>query len=116
MYKVQKFMTLSNHGYLGYVVIVNERFWRDLSGDVRSAITDALSRATEFANTIAKSENDNALERIRALGTTALITLTAEEKSQWKNALAVTHTAFRRRMGSRLLDAVHAAARTPLLG
>jgi C4-dicarboxylate-binding protein DctP len=116
MYKVQKFMTLSNHGYLGYVVIVNERFWRDLSGDVRSAIADALSRATEFADTIAKSENDNALERIRALGTTVLITLTAEEKLQWKKALAVTHSAFRRRMGSRLLDAVHAAARTPLLG
>lgn len=116
MYKVQKFMTLSNHGYLGYVVIVKERFWRDLPGDIRSAVAEALSRASAFANAIAEKENANALERIRALGTTALITLTAQDKLRWKDALAITHSEFRRRMGSRLLDAVHAATRTPLLG
>jgi C4-dicarboxylate-binding protein DctP len=116
MYEVQKFMTLSSHGYLGYVVIVNERFWRDLPGEFRSAITEALAKASAFANAIAKTENDNALERIRALGTTSVITLTAEDKLRWKSALAVTHSAFRRRMGSRLLDAVYAAAGTRALG
>ena len=116
MYKVQKFMTLSNHGYLGYVVIVKERFWRDLPGDIRSAMTNALKQASAFSNTIAKTENENALDRIRALNTTALITLTQAEKLQWKEALAVTHSDFRRRMGPRLLDAVHAATRTAPLG
>jgi C4-dicarboxylate-binding protein DctP len=109
-------MTLSNHGYLRYVVMVKDRFWRDLSGDVRTAIADALKQATTYANAIAKEENENALEKIRVLGSTALITLTEKEKLQWKSALAVTHTEFRRRIGSKLLDAVHAATGTPLLG
>jgi C4-dicarboxylate-binding protein DctP len=116
MYKVQKFMTLSNHGYLGYVVMVKERFWRDLPGDIRAAIAQALARATTYANAIAKEENEKALERVRLLGSTALITLTEEEKLRWKNVLATTHREFRRRMGSRLLDAVYAATGTPPLG
>ena len=30
MYEVQKYLTLSNHGYLGYAVIVNKKFWDGL--------------------------------------------------------------------------------------
>jgi len=73
IYKVQKFMTLSNHGYLGYVVIVKERFWRDLSSDVRRAISEALAKATDFANEIAKRDNDSALQQIRSIGGTSIL-------------------------------------------
>jgi C4-dicarboxylate-binding protein DctP len=116
MYKVQRFMTLSNHGYLGYVVMVNDRFWRGLPHDVRTAIASALARASTHTNAVAKHENEQALQKIGVFGTTTLITLTEDEKRQWKNALAVTHRDFRRRMGPQLLDAVHAATGTPPLG
>jgi C4-dicarboxylate-binding protein DctP len=116
IYKVQKFMTLSNHGYLGYVVIVKERFWLDLSSDVRRAVKESLAKATAFANEIAKSDNDNALRQIRAIGGTSLVQLDDGQRASWKKSLAVTHSEFRKRMGSGLLDAVYAASKTQPMG
>jgi C4-dicarboxylate-binding protein DctP len=37
MHEVQKHMTLSEHGYLGYAVITNKKFWDGLPADVRGA-------------------------------------------------------------------------------
>ena len=42
MHEVQKYLTLSNHGYLGYAVIVNKKFWDGLPGDVRTALEKAM--------------------------------------------------------------------------
>ncbi len=114
--KVQRYMTLSNHGYLGYVVLVKERFWHDLPGDVRQVVHDCLAKATAYANEIAKSENDVALVKIRQAGTTVLMELPPENREKWKAALAPTHAEFRRRMGSRLMDAVYSTMQTQPLG
>ena len=35
MHEVQKYATLTNHGYLGYAVIVNKKFWDGLPADIR---------------------------------------------------------------------------------
>ena len=35
MHEVQKYVTVSNHGYLGYAVIVNKKFWDGLPADIR---------------------------------------------------------------------------------
>jgi len=116
MYTVQKFMTKSDHGYLGYVVVANERFWRELPSDIRSAALAALKRASDLADAIAQRENDAALDRIKSMGTTEILALTDDAKQSWKRALAVTYSEFRRRMGSRLLDVVARATGSSLLG
>ena len=36
MHEVQKYMTLTNHGYIGYAVVVNKKFWDGLPADVRA--------------------------------------------------------------------------------
>ena len=112
MNKVQRYMTLSNHGYLGYVVLVKERFWRDLPSEVREVVRSCLAKATAYANEIAKSENDAALVKIRQAGTTVLMELPPANREMWKAALASTHSEFRRRMGSDLIDAVYATMQT----
>ncbi len=38
MHEVQKHATLSNHGYLGYAVIVNKKFWDGLPADTRAQV------------------------------------------------------------------------------
>ena len=35
MHEVQKYLTLSDHGYIGYAVIVNKKFWDGLPADIR---------------------------------------------------------------------------------
>ena len=71
MHEVQKYVTVTDHGYLGYAVIVNKKFWDGLPADVRTTLEGAMEEATKYANDIAKKENDDALEAVKASGKTA---------------------------------------------
>ena len=50
MHEVQKYMTMTNHGYIGYVVVVNKKFWDGLPADIRGELEKAMKEATIFAN------------------------------------------------------------------
>src|SRR5829696_7662917 len=64
-YEVQKFATLSDHGYLGYAVIANKKFWEGLPTDVRGQLEAAMKDATVYANEISQQENDDAMREMR---------------------------------------------------
>ncbi|MCI4441814.1 TRAP transporter substrate-binding protein, partial [Tibeticola sp.] len=74
MHEVQKHLSLTNHGYLGYAVITNKRFWDGLPADIRTELEQALKEATDYANKIAQEENDSALEAVRKSGKTTVYT------------------------------------------
>ncbi len=65
MDEVQKYTTLTNHGYIGYVVVVNKKFWDGLPGDIRGQLEKAMKEATAFANTTSAQENDEALDAMK---------------------------------------------------
>jgi ABC-type nitrate/sulfonate/bicarbonate transport system substrate-binding protein len=65
MHEVQKYMTISDHGYLGYAVIVNKKFWEGLPPDIRAQLVDAMKESTRYANAIAALENTAALEAVK---------------------------------------------------
>jgi C4-dicarboxylate-binding protein DctP len=91
IHEVQKFLTLTNHGYLGYAVIANKKFWDKLSDDTKDELNKAMNEATDFANDIAKKENDDALAKVKASGKTEIIELTADEKAALKKAMITSH-------------------------
>jgi C4-dicarboxylate-binding protein DctP len=107
MYEVQKFMSVTDHGYLGYAVIANKKFWDGLPADVRTALESAMKDATKYANDIAKKENDDAVEAVRKSGKTQILTLTPEEKAAWKKALVQVHREQEGRIGKDLIQSVY---------
>ncbi|SFH88885.1 C4-dicarboxylate-binding protein DctP [Collimonas sp. OK307] len=107
MYEVQKYVAMSNHGYLGYAVIVNKKFWDGLPADIRSALDGAMKETTKYANTIAQQENDSAMEAIRKSGKTTVYNLTDEEKTQWRKALLPVQKQMENRIGKDLITAVN---------
>lgn len=107
MHEVQKSVTLSNHGYLGYAVIVNRKFWESLPADVRATLDGAMKDATRFANDIAKSENDDALAAVRRSGKTQVIELTPEQKKAWKKTLVKVHQESEARIGRDLIRSIY---------
>jgi C4-dicarboxylate-binding protein DctP len=109
MHEVQKYVTTSDHGYLGYAVIVNKKFWDGLPADIRSALDGAMKDATKFANEIAKKENEDALEAVRKSGKSQIITLTADEKKAWKKALVKVHKENEDRVGKELIASIYKA-------
>ena len=80
--EVQKHATLSNHGYVGYAVIVNKPFWDGLPADIRKTLEGAMADATTYEHEIAQKDNDKALADIRATGKTTVYELTDAEISE----------------------------------
>jgi len=107
MNEVQKNVTITDHGFVGYAVIVNKKFWDGLPADIRDQLTQAMADATRFTNEQAKKDNDDALAKIRATGKTEILTLSKDEKLAWKRALAKVHKEMEPRVGSEILQAVY---------
>jgi C4-dicarboxylate-binding protein DctP len=109
MHEVQKHILLTEHGYLGYAVITNKKFWDGLPADVRGQLDQAMQEATAYANKIAKDENDAALEAVRKSGKTQIYTPTAAERLAFKRAEVKVHKEMESRIGKETIDAVYKA-------
>jgi C4-dicarboxylate-binding protein DctP len=109
MNEVQKYLTVSNHGYLGYAVIVNKKFWEGLPSDVRAQLEQAMEGATSFEKQIAQRDNDAALEAIRKTGKTTIYALTPQQQAEWRRALLPVQKQVADRIGPGLIDAINRA-------
>ncbi|MGB6055638.1 MAG: TRAP transporter substrate-binding protein [Burkholderiaceae bacterium] len=107
MNEVQSHVTMSNHGYLGYAVIVNKKFWDGLPADVRTALEGAMKDATKYANAIAQQENDASMDAVKKTGKTTVYNLTDAEKAEWRKALAPVQKQMESRIGKDLIEAVN---------
>jgi C4-dicarboxylate-binding protein DctP len=106
-YEVQKYITVSNHGVIEYAVIVNKKFWDGLPADIRATLDGAMKDATKYANDIAKQENDEALEKIKASGKSQIIALTPDEKKAWKKAELKVHQENEGTIGKDLIQEIY---------
>ena len=109
MHEVQRHVTVTNHGYLGYATIVNKRFWEGLPRDVRAQLERAMDEATAYANRVALEKNEEDLARVRAAGTTEVHVPTAAERLALKRALLPVHAEMAERIGRDLLTAMYRA-------
>ena len=109
MHEVQKYLTVTDHGYIGYVVVVNKKFWDGLPPDIRTTLEGAMKDATSYGNHIARQENDTALEAIRKSGKTQIITLTPQEKLAWKKVLIPVHAQMADKIGKDLIQSIYKA-------
>jgi C4-dicarboxylate-binding protein DctP len=107
MHEVQSNMTVSNHGYIGYAVIVNKKFWDGLPPDIRTELEGAMKETTKYNNEIAKQENDKALEEIKKSGKTKVYVLNDQEKAEWRKALLPVQKQMAGRIGADLIKEVN---------
>jgi len=107
VHEVQSQLTVSDHGYIGYAVIVNKKFWDSLPPDVRGQLESAMKDATRYANAIAQQENEDALAAIKASGKTKVYYLTDAEKAEWRKALLPVHKTMESRVGKDLIQEIY---------
>jgi C4-dicarboxylate-binding protein DctP len=107
MHEVQKHVTVSNHGYLGYAVIANKKFWDALPATTRIHLKLAMIDATRYANLYADQENSDALAKVRAAGKSEVYDLSADEREVWRRALLPVHKQMEARVGKDLIQAIY---------
>ena len=63
-----------------------------------------MKEATDYANTIARQENVQALDKIKASGKTAVYVPTAQERAAWKKAMEPVHKEMESRIGKETIE------------
>lgn len=91
MYEVQKYLMLIEYGYLGYVVIVNKKFWDGLLVDVCVQLDDVMEQVICYVNQIVKVENESFLEVVKKSGKIIVYMLIKEECLVFKKVLVFVY-------------------------
>src|SRR6476659_2686821 len=87
MHEVQRFITITNHGYIGYVVVANKKFWDGLPADIRGQLEQAMAEATKYGNEISEKENVDSLADMKKSGKTTFIVPTPEENEAMRKTM-----------------------------
>ena len=97
-HEVQKYLTISDHGYLGYLVVMSKKFWNSLPEDLQKNVTQAINEATQKEREYAKELNDSQLELIKdyakKTGNIEILTLTPEQKEAWRQKVSTIYPQF----------------------
>ena len=97
-YEVQKYLTITNHGYLGYLVVMSDKFWNSLPADLQAHVTTAINDATIKEREYAEELNNSQLKELEAYaektGKLEIFTLTQDQKDAWKSAVSKIYPEF----------------------
>lgn len=93
---VQPHVTLTQHGYLGYLVVTNPRFWASLKPSDRELLRHCLQEALAFGNRKSAEMNQQAQSSLARMPGVQLHTLTAAERTALRQAAQPAYVAFER--------------------
>ena len=102
-YQVQKFMTITNHGYLGYVVLVNNDYWDELPQDIREIIKDVMDEVTVWEHEAASEMNKLNFKSMQEYSKIEITELTPEERELWAQAFRPLYDYFGRKISVDLM-------------
>lgn len=108
-YEVQPYFTESNHGYLGYMVVANAKFWQKLPADVRQTLEDILAEVTIEVNKSSTALNEGDRRKIQESGKSEILPFSPEQRAAWKQAMQPVYDKFTPAIGKEVVDAAHAA-------
>ena len=80
MHTVQKYITESNHGYIGYIPAINSDFFESLPDDLQQLVLDAVDESSTYNREIAAEVNEKAKQIIIDEGSTEIVQLTDAER------------------------------------
>lgn len=107
-YQFQPYLTISNHGYLGYAVIVNQHFWDKLPKDIQQNIAEAMQETTAWNLNQSRKQNEAELEKMKQNSKMHIYELTKKEQEVWKQKFSPLYDEFEREFGSELLHQIKA--------
>nr|WP_044418807.1 TRAP transporter substrate-binding protein [Halarcobacter anaerophilus] len=109
-HEVQKYLTISNHGYLGYLVVMSKKFWNslpdDLKADVKQAMKEATAKERELAQALDKEQFEEIKKYAKDTGKLEIFTLNDQQREAWREAESKIYPEFynKRKIGKDLIE------------
>lgn len=104
-FEVQKYISETNNGYLGYMLVTNTKFWDGLPADVRKTLEEILTEVTVQVNKWATEFSEGDRQKIKDSGKSEILALTPEELAAWKKAMKSVYDQFTPAIGKDIVDA-----------
>ena len=104
-YEVQKHMTLSDHGFLAYVFMINQPFLEGLPADQQEILVTAAREASAFQRDIIKDAEQKHLETFKEAGLT-ISKLSPEQREAFEKASQPVYDWYKEKFGSETLDLI----------
>ena len=105
MHTVQTNLTETNHGYIGYVLVVNNTWFKALPADLQKAVQDAADEASIYNREVAAEVNDAAKAEIVKAGKTKILVPAEAERAAFKAAVVPkVWTQYESVIGKELID------------
>ena len=94
-YKVQKHMTITQHGILGYAVLMNETFWNSLPVKIQHQLIAAMKETTEWQFEQAVLMNEKDMEKLKQQADFTVYTMSPSERQRFKEQLAPVYDFYK---------------------
>ncbi|MBL3520503.1 DctP family TRAP transporter solute-binding subunit [Arcobacter lanthieri] len=106
-HEVQSSVTLSNHGYLGYLVVMNQKFWDKLPKDLQEKVSQAMKEATEFERKATEEDDAKIMAELRKYAADSkkleIYELTQDQVANWRKVMETVYPKFYNVIGEDLI-------------
>lgn len=99
----------SNHGYLGYMIITNAKFWQTIPAEIKPTIEKSLAEAIDFGNQIALQKVTEDRQNIVETGKSEIHIMSLDERKAWVTAMQPIWKSYENEIGSELIQAAASA-------
>lgn len=106
LFMVQPYLTVSNHGYMGYVILTNTAFWNGLPEDIRSILESTMLEVTDWERQQTLLMNSEFMKKIISSGKVQVHYQTEADKKAWEQVLKPIYAEFRNIIGDDLINSV----------
>jgi len=110
-YEVQTDLTVTNHGYLGYLVVLSKKFWNRLTPALQNNVVQAMNDATAHERVLAEELNTKQFNLIKEYadktGKLKIHNLSAAQVQAWRDAVSPIYSKFysNKKIGKDLIEA-----------
>lgn len=105
MHTVQKYVTELDHGYIGYILTVNKRWYDELPDDLQTAVDEAADEASEFNRKEAQKVNEESKKTIEESGGTEIVIPSKDERQAFKDMVVPSeYEKYRDVIGPEVVD------------
>ncbi len=116
IFEVQDYLTVTRHGYIGFAVLANDRFWSALPPATRALLEGALAEAGRYIDATAEQDNQAALAQLRLQPHLKVLEIDEATRLRWRAAFASTYQSVGARIGPALVREAQAAADSAAVG
>ena len=106
LYQFQPYLTLSNHGFLGYAVVVNKDFWDTLPADIQVQIEEAIKETTLWNMDESSKMNEIQLQGMKNIPSLNIYELPAQSKKHWVERFEPLYQEVENEIGTDLIEII----------